>query len=89
MGRRPLHLIGLMGMAVSAVFLTVAMLLLVSFPNLLAPRLLVPHPEKETSYIFRPSGPVQLDVLHQHRGHLQLRGLLRGGSWSHPLVHHG
>lgn len=30
MGRRPLHLIGLMGMAVSAVFLTVAMLLFVS-----------------------------------------------------------
>lgn len=30
MGRRQLHLIGLMGMAVSAVFLTVAMLLLVS-----------------------------------------------------------
>ena len=30
MGRRPLHLIGLMGMAVSAVFLTVAMALLVS-----------------------------------------------------------
>lgn len=30
MGRRPLHLTGLMGMAVSAVFLTVAMLLLVS-----------------------------------------------------------
>lgn len=36
MGRRPLHLIGLMGMAVSAVFLTIAMLLLVSLQNLLA-----------------------------------------------------
>lgn len=36
MGRRPLLLIGLMGMAVSAVFLTVAMLLLVRFQKLLA-----------------------------------------------------
>lgn len=41
MGRRPLLLIGLMGMAVSAVFLTVAMLLLVRFQNLLASSLLV------------------------------------------------
>lgn len=43
MGRRPLLLIGLMGMAVSAVFLTVAMLLLVGFQNLLASSLLVSH----------------------------------------------
>lgn len=31
-GRRPLHLVGLMGMAVSALLLTVAMALLVSPP---------------------------------------------------------
>uniref|UniRef100_A0A3Q3XMQ7 Major facilitator superfamily (MFS) profile domain-containing protein n=1 Tax=Mola mola TaxID=94237 RepID=A0A3Q3XMQ7_MOLML len=36
MGRRPLHLIGLMGMAVSAVFLTVAMLLWMSYVSIVA-----------------------------------------------------
>lgn len=85
-GRRPLHLIGLMGMAVSAVFLTVAMALQVG--------VWCPGPTDVCSAnewvlwsVLCCSGPAQMDVLCQHCGHLQLRGLLWNRARAHPLVH--
>lgn len=39
--------------------------------------------------VLRRSGAAQMDVLHQHCGHLQLRSLLWNRPRPHPLVHCG
>lgn len=88
MGRRPLQLTGLLGMALSAVVLTAAMLLLVSRRGSSASSVL----ERRVGRLcVRPSppGPAQMDVLRQRGRRFQLRGFLRGGPWPHPLVHRG
>jgi len=77
-------------MAGSAILMTIALALLVGLS--LTRRSGVPPGADRCVTSLWPSalaGAAQVDVVREHRGHLLLRGVLRDGTGSHPLVHRG
>lgn len=87
MGRRTLHMLGLGGMCICALIMTMALALLVSPPKIQASCTVRDNFSANLSTTLSPlTGNCSMDELHLHASHLWLRSLLWGRSRSHPLV---
>lgn len=91
-GRRSLHLTGLLGMAGSAVLMTIATALLVHFLKIEAVNVRlsrIVEISSDSSHSSAHSGPTKMDVILEYCGHFCLCCILWNWTWTYPMVHRG